>query len=1027
MGIQEKHPDYLRAKHAFIRDLIQFHESRGTGQKCDPKINGKEVDLYLLYQIVTSHGGWEKVNLRNEWDKLLEHFHFPHSTNGGLAIKQIYLRYLELYEKIHYLGEDVDTKEEHDDDYEDFRGRRRYPNKLSSSHHHSSHHASSSHHQHHPPKEITDQNRSQLGLSSRILKTSDYEGLLLSLQSPLPNEQDMAISVCTLLSNETKHVLRFSKSPAILNMLLAHAGIYQDCGMRLLMEETYKVARDMDYAEFWDEVLHQPDARQLLCECFVKRVHTGLGLTDDEGAILSQLQEIDDGDLPEEEKYAMGTALRLKLSRLRELREFECPEDEGTSPNDSVSEEKPEAPDADNANPLQEPKSVEKEESADAEEPKTASDSASNEMDITSEEVDANPNKNDTDISTPAEKAEVKVEEEEECCIVEEPPQPPPLMKIEPPPSICCRICPCERLHLFSDSESDSSGNPGEFSIESLNASRNRRVMIDEAEDGPLNSLPFTLTRSHHAGDKVGQRICQIAHILRNLSFEQDNASVMAKNPTLMRFVLVAANCTFGSLAQDSFDIIGNISSFIHLEEPLRDPLSSMLLTLITSGVFSTDRFKILRSLESIRELSKVEGNEGILGRYVENRVYRRMCDILTLSDIMLLIYTLECILSMTGLGEAVCDEIVRVQGSVATLVSLVTVEAQSYGPKGCILMRVVETVTGASTSPAPAATSASSAAAAVTGQPLTPQQQLQQTVSSTSPAPQQLLQQQLQQPPNPIYAPPQASPMVTGTPSRPSPATSPSLKIVSGTTTVVPPVVQGQPALQSIPQLHQQLGKVPQGISPHHPIVSSSQVFNNSTSNLINHLNSPTPVALSTIHSQQQYLPAHTPPSMAPVLPAGCAGAPKPSALPSNILAGPHIKQSTATNGALVNYPVPSVPPPPPPGATVVIRAAKVGGGAHVATVQPVNGAPTRVTGNLPQIANHNLNQHHVVTPTISLVTPRGTLSEEAWAIAWLKGTFESSTGTSIEQGEIYRMYSAARKNPNVVLSLEQFVKCVQ
>lgn len=95
--------------------------------KYKPTINGKVVDLDLLYQIVTSHGGWEKVsfstkgseknglipsndtvlqrkhkinfkhqidkvNTRNEWDDLLEHFHLPRGTNGGLVIKQIYLK-----------------------------------------------------------------------------------------------------------------------------------------------------------------------------------------------------------------------------------------------------------------------------------------------------------------------------------------------------------------------------------------------------------------------------------------------------------------------------------------------------------------------------------------------------------------------------------------------------------------------------------------------------------------------------------------------------------------------------------------------------------------------------------------------------------------------------------------------------------------------------------------------------------------------------------------------------------------------
>lgn len=47
--------------------------------------------------------------------------------------------------------------------------------------------------------------------------------------------------------------------------------------------------------------------------------------------------------------------------------------------------------------------------------------------------------------------------------------------------------------------------------------------------------------------------------------------------------------------------------------------------------------------------------------------------------------------------GENTCNAIVRTHGALEMLVSLVTVEAQSYGPKACILMRVVETVTGGS------------------------------------------------------------------------------------------------------------------------------------------------------------------------------------------------------------------------------------------------------------------------------------------------------------------------------------------
>lgn len=55
----------------------------------------------------------------------------------------------------------------------------------------------------------------------------------------------------------------------------------------------------------------------------------------------------------------------------------------------------------------------------------------------------------------------------------------------------------------------------------------------------------------------------------------------------------------------------------------------------------------------------------------------------------MLLIYTLECLYSLSSLGTPACNAIVRAKGSIHTLISLLTVEAQSYGPEACIGMKV--------------------------------------------------------------------------------------------------------------------------------------------------------------------------------------------------------------------------------------------------------------------------------------------------------------------------------------------------
>lgn len=80
----------------------------------------------------------------------------------------------------------------------------------------------------------------------------------------------------------------------------------------------------------------------------------------------------------------------------------------------------------------------------------------------------------------------------------------------------------------------------------------------------------------------------------------------------------------------------------------------------------------------------------------------------------MLLIYTLECLYSLSSLGERSCNLIVNNHGVVDTLVSLVTVEGKSYGPKACIGMKLVETVSGGGVSASSASQNTTSNTATV-------------------------------------------------------------------------------------------------------------------------------------------------------------------------------------------------------------------------------------------------------------------------------------------------------------------------
>lgn len=178
---------------------------------------------------MTSRGGLAKVNNRNEWREIVKKFNVsPNCVNASVAFKHVYIRFLDKYERQHFLGEDPDKPDEPDDDG---RGRRKSflpflssaqtavlstVNLIPMSYNEKQH-------------QVSESNRVLHKLSTDLYKTSEYERLLMALTSPLPNEQDFAINVCLLMSNEAKHILKLANCPKLLAFLLAHTGVYYHC------------------------------------------------------------------------------------------------------------------------------------------------------------------------------------------------------------------------------------------------------------------------------------------------------------------------------------------------------------------------------------------------------------------------------------------------------------------------------------------------------------------------------------------------------------------------------------------------------------------------------------------------------------------------------------------------------------------------------------------------------------------------------------------------------------------------------
>ncbi|XP_045481044.1 AT-rich interactive domain-containing protein 2 isoform X6 [Harmonia axyridis] len=539
--VLEKDPaTYSKERDGFIRDLQHFHDTRGTPFKKLPTISGREVDLYLLYTLVTAQGGWLKVNSKNAWPDLLQHFHLPSKcVNGSIALKQVYLRYLDRWEKVHFLGEEGDRGSDDDEEGRHKRCSARALHMVPLTYNYNQH-------------VVNEANREFNHLSTNLFKPTDYDRLALSLISPLPNEQDFAINVCTLLSNDGKHTLKVEKNPRLLDYLLAHAGVFNHVSTRKLFLYNYNVVRKHPIHNFWDEVLDSKD-------------------------ILELIQSPDEV----EKKESPGSPKK---------------------PNDP---------------------------------PTTTTQVLENCQVETPMEVDVNRNE-----------------------------------------------------HVISVDESD-----GE--LFNLDDSSNRKKSSRKITIDPLDRDLFCLERTLGTQDYVGQRVLQIATILRNLSFIEDNVPILAKNRTFVRFILLCCCSKWNYLKNLGLDMLGNIAGEFEVRELNQDKLATALLTIITRGLDSQDRLWCLSSLEMLNKLSQNEKNEDVMLRCLETSVYEKVCSFLTIHDVMLLIYTLECLYSLSSLGERSCNLIVMNHGVVDTLVSLVTVEGKSYGPKACIGMKLVETVSG--------------------------------------------------------------------------------------------------------------------------------------------------------------------------------------------------------------------------------------------------------------------------------------------------------------------------------------------
>ncbi|KAB0357133.1 hypothetical protein FD754_001289, partial [Muntiacus muntjak] len=374
--------------------------------------------------------------------------------------------YNDHYEKVHHFGED-------DDEVPPGNPKPQLPiGAIPSSYNYQQH-------------SVSDYLRQSYGLSMDFNSPNDYNKLVLSLLSGLPNEVDFAINVCTLLSNESKHVMQLEKDPKIITLLLANAGVFDDTlgSFSTVFGEEWKEKTDRDFVKFWKDIVDDNEVRDLI-----------------------------------------------------------------------------------------------------------------------------------------------------------------------------------------SDRNKSHEGTSGEWIWESL----------------------FHPPRKLGINDIEGQRVLQIAVILRNLSFEEGNVKLLAANRTCLRFLLLSAHSHFISLRQLGLDTLGNIAAELLLD-PVDFKTTHLMFHTVTKCLMSRDRFLKMRGMEILGNLCKAEDNGVLICEYVDQDSYREIICHLTLPDVLLVISTLEVLYMLTEMGDVACTKIAKVEKSIDMLVCLVSMDIQMFGPDALAAVKLVE------------------------------------------------------------------------------------------------------------------------------------------------------------------------------------------------------------------------------------------------------------------------------------------------------------------------------------------------
>ncbi|KAI8978097.1 hypothetical protein BDB01DRAFT_800803 [Pilobolus umbonatus] len=199
----DRTPEY----NAFIKELSEFHELKGTTLQAEPVLGGRRLDLYKIFQVVTAAGGFEEVTRNRGWKQVGDSFDFPSTcTNSAYIIKGVYIRNLlgweeeKLWNKVWEPPQELLGPKAHKITNLAGKAYRSPKKKLL-------------------PKPIQRKKRKEEHIHSSDPFTT--ERILFALQIGQPSDIEWALDHIVGLSFECPEIIKLDETPLLLNLLLS--------------------------------------------------------------------------------------------------------------------------------------------------------------------------------------------------------------------------------------------------------------------------------------------------------------------------------------------------------------------------------------------------------------------------------------------------------------------------------------------------------------------------------------------------------------------------------------------------------------------------------------------------------------------------------------------------------------------------------------------------------------------------------------------------------------------------------------